>query len=64
MDRRGVLEQIDRQGLTRETMAVLAKEWASFPTLAGQSAYGQPVKQAESLQRFYRSNLQTLVAQA
>lgn len=64
VDRRGVLEQIDRQGLTRETMAVLAKEWASFPTLAGQSAYGQPVKQAESLQRFYRSNLQTLVAQA
>ena len=64
VDRRGVLEQIDRRGLTRETMAVLAKEWASFPTLAGQSAYGQPVKEAQLLERFYRSNLQSLVARA
>jgi len=64
VDRRGVLEQIDREGLTREAMAVLAKEWASFPNLVGLSAYGQPVKQAETLERFYRSNLQTLAAQA
>ena len=64
IDRRGVLEQIDRQGLTRQSMAVLAKEWASFPNLAGQSAYGQPVKQAVNLERFYRTNLKTLVAQA
>ena len=64
IDRRGILEDIDRQGLTRESMAVLAKEWASFPNLAGHSAYGQPVKQADSLERFYRSNLQRLVARA
>jgi lysozyme len=38
-------------------MATLAKEWASFPTLAGVSAYGQPVKRAEDLTRFYRENL-------
>ena len=64
VDRRGVLEQIDQKGLTRESMAVLAREWASFPNLAGSSAYGQPVKQAEDLERFYRSNLETLSNQA
>lgn len=64
VDRRGVLEQIDQQGLTRESMAVLAREWASFPNLAGRSAYGQPVKQAEDLQRFYRNTLEALVNQA
>lgn len=57
VDRRGVLDQIDRQGLTRQSMAVLAKEWASFPTLSGQSAYGQPVKQAADLERFYQASL-------
>lgn len=58
VDRRGVLDQIDRQGLTRQAMAVLAKEWASFPTLSGQSAYGQPVKQAADLERFYLASLE------
>jgi muramidase (phage lysozyme) len=57
VDRRGVLAQIDREGLTREAMGVLAKEWASFPTLSGQSAYGQPVKQAAELERFYQASL-------
>ncbi len=60
VDRRGMLEHIDRQGLTREAMAVLAKEWASFPNLAGNSAYGQPVKKAQELESFYRSNLERL----
>ncbi len=64
VDRRGVLDQIDQQGLTREAMAVLAREWASFPTLAGRSAYGQPVKRAEDLQRFFSSNLKALANQA
>ena len=45
-------------------MAVLAREWASFPTLAGRSAYGQPVKRAEELQRFFSSNLKALANQA
>jgi muramidase (phage lysozyme) len=58
VDRRGVLDQIDRQGLTRQAMAVLAKEWASFPTLSGQSAYGQPVKHAAELERFYQASLE------
>ena len=60
VDRRGVLEQIDRQGLTRTAMAVLAREWASFPCGGGTSAYGQPVKKAEELARFYRENLESL----
>ena len=64
VDRRGVLDQIDQKGLTHEAMAVLAREWASFPTLAGRSAYGQPVKRAEDLQRFYSSNLKALGVQA
>lgn len=64
VDRRGMLEHIDRQGLTREAMAVLAKEWASFPNFAGNSAYGQPVKKAQELQSFYRSNLERLANQA
>ena len=60
VDRRGMLEHIDRQGLTREAMAVLALEWASFPNLAGNSAYGQPVKKARELESFYRTNLERL----
>lgn len=64
VDRRGVLEHIDQQGLTREAMAVLAREWASFPNLAGRSAYGQPVKRADELQSFYSNNLKALADQA
>jgi lysozyme len=60
VDRRGVLEQVDRLGLTREVMAVLAREWASFPSAHGGSAYGQPVKTAEELARFYQDNLASL----
>jgi lysozyme len=58
VDRRGVLNEIDREGLTRRAMAVLAKEWASFPSQAGRSFYGQPVKQAEDLERFYQASLE------
>jgi len=60
VDRRGVLDQIDRLGLTREVMAVLAREWASFPSTHGGSAYGQPVKTPEELARFYQDNLASL----
>jgi lysozyme len=59
-----MLAHIDQQGLTRQAMAVLAHEWASFPNLAGLSAYGQPVKRADELQRFYSSNLKALANQA
>ena len=59
-ERRGALDEIDRQGLTKDAMAKLAPEWASFPTKAGRSAYGQPVKSHQELASFYTSNLQQL----
>ena len=58
--RRGALQEIDRSGLTPKAMAKLAPEWASFPTWAGRSAYGQPVKSHQELARFYSSNLRDL----
>ena len=58
--RRGALTEIDSRGLTRNAMAKLAPEWASFPTWAGRSAYGQPVKTHQELARFYSRNLQQL----
>jgi lysozyme len=59
VERRGVLAAVDREGLTPQVMAVLAREWASFPTLNGTSAYGQPVKTAGELQRFYEASLRS-----
>ena len=55
--KRGALQEIDRNGLTKAAMNRLAPEWASFPTHAGQSAYGQPVKSHAELVAFYKSNL-------
>jgi lysozyme len=43
--------------MTEELAAKLSPEWASFPTLAGNSYYGQPVKRFEELKRFYEDNL-------
>ncbi|QNI81913.1 lysozyme [Synechococcus sp. RS9907] len=60
VDRRGALKEIDRKGLTRNAMAKLAPEWASFPTWTGRSAYGQPVKSPQDLASFYSSNLRQL----
>ncbi len=58
--KRGALEEIDRNGLTKAAMNRLAPEWASFPTHAGQSAYGQPVKSHAELVAFYVTNLSQL----
>ena len=60
VERRGALGEIDAQGLTKEAMAKLAPEWASFPTKAGRSAYGQPVKSHQELASFYSNNLREL----
>ena len=57
---RGALKEIDQKGLTRNAMAKLAPEWASFPTWTGRSAYGQPVKSPQDLASFYSSNLRQL----
>lgn len=55
--RRGALPLADRGELNAELAALLAPEWASFPTLRGSSYYGQPVRRLEELQRFYQANL-------
>jgi muramidase (phage lysozyme) len=57
------LQLIRRRGvdpdkpLTRETLAKLAPEWASLPTMQGASYYGQPVKAADKLLSHYQSRL-------
>jgi lysozyme len=55
---RGALASFDRQGLSAEVLARLAPEWASLPTLRGESHYGQPVKRREELQGFYQRELE------
>jgi lysozyme len=57
IQRRGALHLADRGQLSPELAARLAPEWASFPTLAGHSYYGQPVKRYDELRRFYEANL-------
>jgi len=60
IERRGALEEVDRNGLTKTAMHRLAPEWASFPTHSGHSAYGQPVKSHVELAKFYSENLRQL----
>lgn len=50
----GGLSYLKEKGLTREALAAMAPEWASLPTMAGQSYYGQPVKSAAELQKVYQ----------
>jgi muramidase (phage lysozyme) len=60
IQRRGALHLADRGEMTEELASKLAPEWASFPTLQGQSYYGQPVKRFDELKRFYEGNLSQL----
>ena len=64
IQRRGALALADQGVFTPLLAAKLAPEWASFPTLAGRSYYGQPVKRFHDLKRFYDDNLSRLRAQA
>lgn len=57
MEKRGALARFDRQGLSHDVLALLAREWASLPTLQGASFYGQPVKGMAELRRFYSEDL-------
>jgi hypothetical protein len=43
-----------RDPITPQTVAKLAPEWASLPTMQGRSYYGQPVKKFETLVNFVR----------
>lgn len=45
------------QPISRESVAKLAPEWASLPTMKGQSYYGQPVKSFDSLSKLYGDRL-------
>ena len=60
IQRRGALALVDQGLFTPGLAAKLAPEWASFPTLAGRSFYGQPVRRFEALKRFYEDNLAQL----
>ena len=53
IERRGVNPYVDRP--TPQTVAKLAPEWASLPTLQGKSYHGQPVKSFAELQKFLGS---------
>jgi muramidase (phage lysozyme) len=56
----GGLAAISKAGtLTPEIQAALAPEWASFPTQSGKSYYGQPVKKAEQIQRFFQEGMRS-----
>ena len=58
MKYRGVtLQSLKSGGLSRSTMDLMSPEWASFPTLSGESFYGQPVKKPEDLQKIYNESL-------
>ncbi|QPN56269.1 glycoside hydrolase family 104 protein [Synechococcus sp. CBW1107] len=57
VDQRGALASVDRGQLSDDAMARLAGEWASFPLHHGGSAYGQPVKRAGELRRFFDAQL-------
>ena len=62
IQRRGALPLADQGQFTPELAARLAPEWASFPTLAGRSFYGQPVQRYGLLRAFYERNLAELRA--
>ncbi len=57
VEKRGALRSFDREGLSLEVLARLSLEWASLPDSQGSSAYGQPVKARDELQRFYAQEL-------
>ena len=60
IQRRGALLMADQGLFTPNLAAKLSPEWASFPTLAGRSFYGQPVRRFSELKRFYEDNLAQL----
>ena len=57
LKKRGVYDALAAGKFTPEVSAKMAPEWASFPTKAGVSFYGQPVKKFSELQKFYQQRL-------
>ena len=62
IQRRKALLMTDTGQLTPVLAAKLAPEWASFPTLAGRSFYGQPVKKYTRLVLFTTSTCRNCAA--
>ncbi|MGC6483628.1 MAG: endolysin [Synechococcus sp.] len=60
IQRRKALPLADTGAMTPQLSALLAPEWASFPTLRGVSFYGQPVKRFDRLRSFYNLSLAQL----
>ena len=57
LKKRGVYDALKAGKFTPEIAAKMAPEWASFPTMAGGSYYGQPNKKFSELQKFYQSRV-------
>jgi hypothetical protein len=57
LKKRGVYDSLKAGKFTPEVAAKMAPEWASFPTMAGGSYYGQPSKKFGELEKFYKSRL-------
>lgn len=60
VQRRKAMGLADTGVMSPKLAALLAPEWASFPTLRGVSFYGQPVKRFTQLRRFYNVSLAQL----
>ena len=60
VQRRKALHLTDSGVMSPKLAALLAPEWASFPTLRGVSFYGQPVKRFAQLHGFYNVSLAQL----
>jgi len=60
VQRRKALALTDSGVMSPKLAALLAPEWASFPTLRGNSFYGQPVKRLAQLRGFYNISLAQL----
>ena len=48
---------LQKEGISPRISAALSQEWASFPTLSGNSFYGQPVKKLSDMQDVYKKQL-------
>ena len=48
---------LQKEGISPRIAAALSPEWASFPTLSGQSYYGQPVKKLQRIQNVFNERL-------
>lgn len=55
----GGLSVLEKEGFSPRVAAALAPAWASIPTLAGTSYYGQPVKSLSELQKVYNATSAT-----